>query len=114
MLSLAKMVVPPGIADYGISRVRYAGPGRLAQLEVRELKGGYIGPPRQVSREHLIRAIRQGFTFVTTPQNSLGRYVIGMPVDVVAVEGASFLRGAFLRPGPSEAPSDDLGRIAEF
>jgi hypothetical protein len=96
-------------ADYGISKVRYNEKHQhIVKVKARVDNGDSIGPPTEMTRETVVKKLKDGETFVTIPLKD-GKFTKGEDVRIVKVNGVEYIR-----TDQNQKESDNLGELPEF
>ena len=94
-------------ADYGISAVRFNDKGiYIDQVRVHKDKGIAMGDAEVWSREQVISALENDYTFITILNYDQGIWSEGQEVNIVPVNG-----NKFIRTDKDRTPSDDLDNL---
>lgn len=81
------------MAEYAISAVRYSEDrSTICRVRAHEVRPGSVGPPLEITREHLLAAVRRGMRFLAIRTDARGRYSAPAPVRLVEVGGRTYLR----------------------
>ncbi len=95
-----------GLRHFGcpVRRSTYAHrPGRIHQDN-----GDSFGPPAEHERAVIVKAIKDGVTFITIPQAN-GQWQKGQPVYVIRVNGVEYIKTV-----DNGLPRDNLENLPEF
>jgi hypothetical protein len=97
-------------ADYGISAVKYNGTGtQIDQVKVHKDKGNAIGDAELWSREQVILALENNYTFITILNYKHGIWDEGQKVSIVNVDG-----NKYIRTDQDQNPSDNLDNLPKL
>jgi len=97
-------------ADYGISAVKYNGTGtHIDQVKVHKDKGNAIGDAELWSREQVILALENSYTFITILNYEHGIWDEGQKVSIVNVDG-----NKYIRTDQDQNPSDNLDNLPKL
>jgi hypothetical protein len=97
------------MVEYAISAVRYNEDRTICRVRAHEVRPGSVGPPFEITRDRLLRALAQGRRFVAIRANGGNRYSAPIPVQLVEVDGIGYLRC-----DPKVWPLDDLEGLETF
>lgn len=96
-------------ADYGISAVRYnAAHTHIDRVRAHPDYGDTIGPAQEFERATIVKAIKDGDTFVTIISSG-GNWQKGQPVYVIKVNGIEYIKTVDNRQA-----HDNLENLPEF
>lgn len=96
-------------ADYGISEVRYnATHTHIDSVRIRKDNDTTIGEPEEHQRAVIVKAIKDGVTFVTIMWAN-GIWQKGQPVYIIKVNGTEYIKS---RDNGKEG--DNLENLPEF
>ncbi|MDI9272446.1 DUF3892 domain-containing protein [Stenotrophomonas sp. PFBMAA-4] len=96
-------------ADYGISAVRYnAAHTHIDRLRIHQDNGDSFGPAAEHERATIVRAIKDGVTFITIPRAN-GQWQKGQSVYIIKVNGVEYLKTV-----DNGQARDNLENLPEF
>lgn len=96
-------------ADYGISAVRYnAKHTHIDRVRAHPDNGDTIGIAVEFERATVIKAIKDGYTFVTIISNG-GKWKKGQPVYIIKVNGTEYIKTV-----DNGKEADNLENLPEF
>ena len=94
-------------ADYGISAVKLNGKGNyINQVRVHKDKGNAMGDAEVWSREQIVSALENEYTFITILNGKQGIWSEGQKVNIVLVNG-----NKYIRTDEDQTPSDNLDNL---
>ncbi len=97
-------------ADYGISAVKFNDGGtQIYQVKVHKDKGNSIGDAELWSRDQIISALENDYTFITILNQNQGIWGEGEEVNIVQVNG-----NKYIRTDHDQTPSDSLDNLPKF
>lgn len=96
-------------ADYGISAVRYnAAHTHIDRVRAHPDNGDTIGAAAEYERATIIKAIKDGYTFVTIVSSG-GNWQKGQPVHIIKVNGVEYIKTV-----DNGQARDNLENLPEF
>jgi hypothetical protein len=96
-------------ADYGISAVRYnVAHTHIDCVRAHTDNGDTIGPAAEYERATIVKAIKDGYTFVTIVSRG-GNWQKGQPVYIIKVNGLEYIKTV-----DNGQARDNLENLPEF
>lgn len=96
-------------ADYGISADRHnAAHTHIDRVRIHPDDGDSFGPATEHERTTIIKAIKDGFTFITIPQTNR-KWQKGQPVYIIKVNGVEYIKS-----GDNGQARGNLENLREF
>lgn len=96
-------------ADYGISAVRYyPAHTHIDRVRIHQDNGDSFGPAAEHERATVVKAIKDGVTFITVPQTN-GQWQKGQPVYIIKVNGVEYIKSV-----DNGQARDNLENLPEF
>lgn len=98
-------------ADYAIVEVKYTDSActRIDTVKRRADSGSSLDNETLRSRTGVINDIRNGWTYVTAPEGSDGKWTRGEDVRIVSVDGTDYIR-----TDANHTKADNLGELPRF
>lgn len=97
-------------ADYGISAVRYnAAHTHIDRVRAHPDNGETIGAAAEYERATIVKAIKDGVTFVTIIPRDPGKWQKGQPVYIIKVNGVEYIKTV-----DNGLERDNLENLPEF
>lgn len=97
-------------ADYGISAVKFNNGGtHIDGVRVHKDKGNAMGDAEVWSREQVILALENNYTFITILNYDKGIWDEGQEVSIVHVNG-----NKYIRTDKNKTPSDNLDNLPKL
>jgi hypothetical protein len=97
-------------ADCLITKVRYnAKRTHIERVKLHKDNDSSLSPEEEWAREHVVRAIGQGWTFRTAPPGTDRKLAYRAKVEAVTVRGERYIR-----TDANATPGDNLGSLPEF
>jgi hypothetical protein len=97
-------------ADYGITAVRYnSQETHIDQVKARKSNGETFGQELIYTRQSVIDALKQGYTFVTVNNGTNGKLTRGEDVRIVKINGVEYIR-----TDANNIAKDNLGNLPRF
>lgn len=79
-------------ADYGISAVRYnAAHTHIDRVRAHPDNGDAIGAPAEYERATIVKAIKDGYTFITIVSSG-GNWQKGQSIYIIKVNGVEYIK----------------------
>lgn len=96
-------------ADYGISAVRYnTAHTHIVRVRAHPDNGDTIGAATEYERATIVKAIKDGYTFVTIVSSG-GNWQKGQPVYIIKVNGVEYIKTV-----DNGKEQDNLENLPEF
>jgi hypothetical protein len=95
--------------DYVASAVRYDSCGRISRAKVHEIKGRFMGPPQELTREQLRLAMRNGAVVAGAVRSGDGVYQPEERIHEIPVG-----REIYLRTDARPVARDELSRVPSY
>lgn len=97
-------------ADYGISAVKFdKGGTKIDKVKVHKDKGNAMGDAELWSREQVISALENDYTFMTIFNHNQDIWSEGDEVNIVQVNG-----NEYIRTDNDQTPSDSLDNLPKL